>query len=37
MARVITYTPTEPTNFKDGNAMFHGAIQNMEQAFKTAI
>lgn len=37
MARVITYTPTEATNFKDGNAMFHGAIQNMNQAFKTGI
>lgn len=37
MARVITYTPTEPANFKDGNAMFHGAIQNMNQAFKTGI
>lgn len=37
MARVITYTPTEATNFKDGNAMFHGAIQNMDQAFKAGI
>lgn len=37
MARVITYTPTEPANFKDGNAMFHGAMQNMTQAFKTGI
>lgn len=37
MARVITYTPTEPTNFKDGNAMFHGAIQNINEAFKTGI
>ena len=35
--RVITYTPTEPTDFSDGNAMFHGAIQNMNQAFKTGI
>lgn len=37
MARVITYTPTEATSFKDGNAMFHGAIQNMDQAFKAGI
>lgn len=37
MTRVITYTPTAPTNFSDGNAMFHGAIQNMNQAFKTGI
>lgn len=37
MARVITYTPTAPTNFSDGNAMFNGAIQNMNQAFKTGI
>lgn len=37
MARVITYTPTEPANFKDGNAMFHSAIQNMDQAFETGI
>lgn len=35
--RVITYTPTGPTDFSDGNAMFHGAIQNMNQAFKTGI
>lgn len=37
MTRVITYTPTAPTDFKDGNAMFQGAIQNMNQAFKTGI
>lgn len=37
MARVITYTPTAPTNFSDGNVMFNGAIQNMNQAFKTGI
>ena len=37
MAREITYTPTAPTNFSDGNAMFNGAIQNMNQAFKTGI
>lgn len=37
MARVITYTPTAPTNFSDGNNMFHGAIENMNQAFKTGI
>lgn len=37
MARVITYTPTALTNFSDGNAMFNGAIQNMNQAFKTGI
>ena len=37
MARVITYTPTAPSDFRDGNAMFHGAIQNMNQAFKTGI
>ena len=36
-ARVITYTPTTPTDFSDGNAMFHGSIQNMNQAFKTGI
>lgn len=35
MTRVITYTPTAPTDFSDGNAMFQGAIQNMNQAFKT--
>ena len=35
MTRVITYTPTAPTNFSDGNAMFNGATQNMRQAFKT--
>lgn len=37
MARVITYTPTAPTDFKAGNAMLHGAMQNMDQAFKTGI
>lgn len=37
MARVITYTPTAPTDFKAGNAMLHGAMQNMNQAFKTGI
>lgn len=37
MARVITYTPTAPTDFKAGNAMLHGAMQNMAQAFKTGI
>ena len=37
MTRVITYTPTAPTNFSDGNAMFNGATQNMRQAFKTGI
>lgn len=34
MTRVITYTPTAPTDFSDGNAMFNGAIQNMSRAFK---
>ena len=37
MARVITYTPTAPTNFSGGNAMFQGATLNMNQAFKTGI
>lgn len=37
MTRVITYTPTAPTDFKAGNAMLHGAMQNMNQAFKTGI
>lgn len=37
MARVITYTPTEPTSFKEGNVMLHAAMQNMNQAFKTGI
>ncbi len=37
MTRVITYTPTAPTDFKDGNVMFHAAMQNMDQAFKTGI
>ena len=36
-SRVITYTPTEPTKFSDGNAMFHGATLNMNQAFKSGI
>ena len=36
-SRVITYTPTAPTDFSDGNAMFHGAILNMNQAFKAGI
>lgn len=34
MARTITFQPTAPTDFSDGNAMFTNALSNMANAFK---
>lgn len=34
MARTITFEPTAPTDFKNGNAMFASALSNMANAFK---
>lgn len=34
MARTITFQPTAPTDFSDGNAMFANALSNMANAFK---
>ena len=34
MARTITFQPTAPTDFSNGNAMFANALSNMATAFK---